>query len=216
MSTSTSTRARHELKHSSASTGTRARTNTRALEHEHQSTRARARCALDHEHGRSSTSTRWPGNQCEPLGERHAKPVRLFFNHVGLHAPGWLYVFGMPPRGYLPVFATLNPQSTCHGPRPGLILAPWYTDGLPACPGAESARKDPRPEEKKCRYAKKAHLYMVILVRTFEYLIQVVHLRQGNKSESSTSTVRGPRKREVRSHQASRLYTGVNDLQYKQ
>ena len=112
--------------------------------------------------------------------------------------------------------ATLNPQSTCHGPRPGLILAPWYTDGLPACPGAESARKDPRPEEKKCRYAKKAHLYMVILVRTFEYLIQVVHLRQGNKSESSTSTVRGPRKREVRSHQASRLYTGVNDLQYKQ
>ena len=135
----------HEHEHEHSST-TRAR--------EHESTRTRAldhSSALEHE----STSTRWPGNQCEPSGERHAKPVGFFFNHVGLRAPGCLYVLGMPPRGYLlPIFATLKPQSTCHGPRPGPTLAPWCSSGLPAFPGAESTRKDTRPEEKKCRWSK--------------------------------------------------------------
>ena len=68
---------------------------------------------------------------------------------VGSHGPGCLYVLGRPPRGYLPFFATLNPQSTCHGPGPGPTLAPWCSGGLPACPATESTRKDPRPEEKK-------------------------------------------------------------------
>ena len=44
--------------------------------------------------------------------------------------------------------ATLPPQSTCHRRRPGPTLAPWCPGGLPACHGAESTRKDPRPEEK--------------------------------------------------------------------
>ena len=155
---SMNTRAR-ALEHSS----TRALINTRAREHEPEatskrysstskrysstSTRARARGALEHEH--SNTSTRWLGNQCEPSGEWHAKPVGQLFNHMGLHAPGWLYVLGMPPRGYLPFLATLSPQSTCHGPRRGPTLAPWCAGRLPACPGAKNTRKDPRQEEKK-------------------------------------------------------------------
>ena len=45
--------------------------------------------------------------------------------------------------------ATLNPQSTCHGPRPGPRRASWCPGGLPICRGAESRRKDPRPKVKK-------------------------------------------------------------------
>ena len=40
----------------------------------------------------------------------------------GFHGPGWLWVVGNGSRGYLPIFSTLNPQHTCHGPRPGPIL----------------------------------------------------------------------------------------------
>ena len=134
--------------HSSTSTSTSTLcTRARARAREQESTRAR-----EHESTKTSTqssSTRWPGHQCESSGERHAKPFGHVFNHVGLHVHGWLYVLGMLPRGYLPVFATLNPQSTCHVPRPGPTLAPWCSGGLPACPGAESTRKDPRPQEKK-------------------------------------------------------------------
>ena len=75
---------------------------------------------------------------------------------MGLHSPGWLYVLGMPPRDYLPVFANLNPHSTYpSGPRPGPKLAPWCTGGLHACPGAENTRKDQRLEEKKMPMCKK-------------------------------------------------------------
>ena len=147
------------------STRARIRERARAHEHEHESSRARApkhSPTLEHEvHSSTSTSTRCPCNECEPSGERHAIPVGRFFNHVGMHAPGWLYVLEMPPRGYLPVLATLNPQSTCHGPRPGPTLAPWCTGGLLACPGAENTRKDPRPDEKKMPMCIKTRLYMV-------------------------------------------------------
>ena len=105
----------------------------------------------------SSTSTRWPGNQCEPSAEfwTTCATRRTFFKtFTGLHWPWWLYVLGMPPRGYLPIFAALNPQSTCRGPRPGPTLAPWCLGGLPACPGADGTRKDPRPEEKKMAMCK--------------------------------------------------------------
>ena len=82
---------------------------------------------------------------------------RTFFNlYVILHGPGWLYVLGMAPRAHLPIFATLNPQSTCHGPRPGSTLAPSCPGGLPACPGAESTRKDPRRQDKKNADVKKS------------------------------------------------------------
>ena len=155
---------KHEHESTSMSSNTNTSTSRRAVEHsptlEHSSTRARARGALEHEHEHSSPSTRWSGNQCEPSGEGHAKDVGYFFDHVGLHASGWLCVLGMPPCGYLPVFATVNPQSTCHGPRPGPTLAPSCTGGLPACPGAESTRKDPRRQEKKKSMCKKTHLYI--------------------------------------------------------
>ena len=77
--------------------------------------------------------------------------------------PGWLYVLGITPRREL-----LLRKSTCHGPRPGPKLAPLCPGGFPVCHGGESTRKDPRPEEKKCRSAKKTHLYIliVILIRT--------------------------------------------------
>ena len=96
--------------------------------------------------------------------ERHAQYVGYFFHlYVGLHWSGWLYVRRMPPRGYLQFFATLSPQSTCHRSRPGPTLAPWCTGGFPACPGAESTRKDPRPEEaKKNDVQNKTNLYIVI------------------------------------------------------
>ena len=50
---------------------------------------------------------------------------------------------------------TSNAQSTRHGAGPGPKLAPWCTGG-PLFPAAESARKDPRPEEKSCVFRKKS------------------------------------------------------------
>ena len=66
----------------------------------------------------------------------------------GLHWPGWLLLVGKRPCGYMPYFATLNTQGTHHRARRGPTLA-TRTGGSPACPAAESARKDPRPQEKK-------------------------------------------------------------------
>ena len=64
---------------------------------------------------------------------------------TGLVASSWSE---SDPRGYLPDFATLSAQSTRHGSRPGPTLATWCTGRSPACPAAESARNDPRSEEK--------------------------------------------------------------------
>ena len=58
--------------------------------------------------------------------------------------------------------ATLNSQSACHGSAKGRNLRPGVRAGSLACHGAESTRKDPRLEEKKCRCATKTHLYIVI------------------------------------------------------
>ena len=113
--------------------------------------RSTARGALEHEYEvarQFSQSRRHNYEQhAQPVG-----PVRGFAWAV------WLYVVGMPPCDYLPIFATLNPQSTCHGPRAGPTLSPWCLGGLPACPGAESTRKDPRTEEKKMPMGKSKHI----------------------------------------------------------
>ena len=50
---------------------------------------------------------------------------------------------------FVPIRATFNAQSARHGARPGFEHAPRCTRALSACPDAESARKDPRPEEKR-------------------------------------------------------------------
>ena len=52
-------------------------------------------------------------------------------------------------------FASLKAHSTRHGARPGPTLGSWCTGGSPACPAAESARKDPWPEEKSFVLRKK-------------------------------------------------------------
>ena len=74
------------------------------------------------------------------------------------------HVLRIPPHGYSPFFATLNLQSTCRGPRPGPTLAPWSSGGLPACPGAESTSKDPRPEEQKNTDVQKKHTFIHIVM----------------------------------------------------
>ena len=65
------------------------------------------------------------------------------------------------------LLATLNPQSTYQGPRPGPTLAPWCSGGLPACPGAESTRKDPRLEEKEMPMCKKNALIHIIVISIY-------------------------------------------------
>ena len=75
---------------------------------------------------------------------------------------------GNGSRGYLPLFAKLKPQSTCHGPRPGPTLAPQCSRGPPACPATESTRKDPRAEEHKHADVQKVnfvHSHMIYTCR---------------------------------------------------
>ena len=58
--------------------------------------------------------------------------------------------------------ATYNPQSTCHGPRPGPKLAYGVRTGSLCANGAESTRIDPRPGEKKVPNGEKTHLYIYV------------------------------------------------------
>ena len=146
-----STRARprpreHHHEHPSTTTSTRARARA-ALEHEHEDelhSRARAR-ALQHQHEVGRHSAR----AVSTLLNEMRNPSEIFSTcaWVCMGLDGSFYALGMLPRGYLPIFATLSTQSTSHGPRPGPTLAPWCSGGLPAGPGAEGTRKDPRPEE---------------------------------------------------------------------
>ena len=67
------------------------------------------------------------------------------------------------------------PEGTCHYEPPEHVprtSARAHTctqcpGGLPACHGAESTRKDPRPEEKNMPKCQKTHLYIVIYVHDF-------------------------------------------------
>ena len=65
------------------------------------------------------------------------------------------------------------PERTCHFQPPehvprtsaGAQTCVWGPGGLPVCHGAESTRKDPRPEKKiKFRRVKKTHSYIYIYV----------------------------------------------------
>ena len=65
------------------------------------------------------------------------------------------------------------PERTCHFEPPEHVprtsaraqTCVRSPGGLPACHGAESARKDPRPEEKKMPKGQKTHLYMYNISR---------------------------------------------------
>ena len=73
-------------------------------------------------------------------------------------APARLYVVGNGSRGYSPVFANLNPQSTCHGPKPGPTLAPQCSHGSRACPASKNTRRTRGQKSKKCRCARNVYL----------------------------------------------------------
>ena len=120
-----------------------ASTSTRALEHEHEheSTNTSTR-ALEHEPEVARQSVRETCGTC----------FLTMWVCMRLGGSSW------SPWLLASFSATLNPQSTCHGPRPGPTLAPWSTGGLPACRGAESTRNDPRSGEKKMLVCKKKRL----------------------------------------------------------
>ena len=88
-------------------------------------------------------------------GTQQQSPKQKQRHFGGLHGPGRLQLGGKRSRGYLPDYAASDTQSTPRGARPGPTLAPWCAGGSPACPAAESARKDPRPEEKKSKFCTK-------------------------------------------------------------
>ena len=91
----------------------------------------------------------------------------------GFHGPGRLQPRGKRSRGYLPEFATLNARSTRHGAQPEPILAPWCTGGPSSCPAAESARKDPRPEENSFVFRKSQNFMHkhIICTRYLSFII---------------------------------------------
>ena len=105
--------------------------STRALEHghEHESTRARV---VKHEVARQSMRA-VSGMTCE------TRRSFFFIVYVGLHAPGWLYVLRMPPRGYLPIFPTPRARATELGQGPNLRRG--FRAGSPHAP-------EPRAREK--------------------------------------------------------------------
>ena len=81
---------------------------------------------------------------------------RFYFLTVwGFYGPAWLWLGGKRSRENEPARATLNAQSTRQGVRQGPTLTLWRTGGSPACPAAESARKDPRPDEKSFVFREK-------------------------------------------------------------
>ena len=80
---------------------------------------------------------------------RYRMGRRTFLNLYLVRGFAWAWMALRARSASRWLLAALNPQRTCHGPRPGSTLAPWCSGGLPACPGAEGTRKDPRPEDKK-------------------------------------------------------------------
>ena len=59
---------------------------------------------------------------------------------------------------------TLNPQSTCHGPRPGPKLAYWVRAGSLCATEPRARGKTRDRKRKKCRRVKKTHLYMCVSI----------------------------------------------------
>ena len=132
----------HEHEHEHESTRARARAR------EHRSTRARASCTRARARGSQAVSASCQENDMRNLSDIFLT-MRVCVRLDGSTCSEYLSVV------YLPVFAILNHQSTCHGPRRGPTPAPWCTGGLPTCPGAENTRKDLRPEE----MCKRKHIY---------------------------------------------------------
>ena len=111
--------------------------------------------------------------------------------YVGLHEPGWLYVRARnpSPRG----LATLNPQSTCHRPRPGPKLACGFRAVSPRATEPRARGKTRGRKRKKCRWAKKTHLYLYICTwskkRLFFALFACENPTRYNTSNQPESTM---------------------------
>ena len=86
----------------------------------------------------------------------------MYYVRVGLHGPGWLYVLGISPRADVPLS---TPRARGTDTSAGAQTCVWGPAGLPVCHGAESTRKDPRPEEKKRGRVKQTDLYIYIYVQ---------------------------------------------------
>ena len=78
------------------------------------------------------------------LKREKKRGVEIELSFSGLHGPGWLYLIRKRSRGYSPDFATLNPQNTHHGARPGPKLTPWCSNVFAACSAAESTERETR------------------------------------------------------------------------
>ena len=74
-----------------------------------------------------------------------------------------------------------NLQSTCHGPRRGPALVQSFTVRLPACPGAERTRNDPRPEEENVHMCKQNIYNIVIYVRGTARSLRAYHRRSPSR-----------------------------------
>ena len=85
------------------------------------------------------------------------------------------------PVVHLPDFSTLNAQSTRDGARPRPTHSPWCTGGLPACHAAESARKDPRPQDKRSFvFRKKGQFHTCMCMYKF-FAAYVARSRRGSE-----------------------------------
>ena len=77
---------------------------------------------------------------------------------VGLQGPGWLYVFGMPPRGDVRL-VTPRTRATDLGQDPNLRAG---SGRAPCVPRSREHEKRPSAGREKYRRAKKTHTYMVM------------------------------------------------------
>ena len=81
--------------------------------------------------------------------------------------------------------STLNPQSTCHGPRPGPKLAYWVRAGS-LCATEPIARGKTRGQKRKeCRRVKKTRLYIRMYV---DGMLNVETYARGGEKRLLTAT----------------------------
>ena len=84
-------------------------------------------------------------------------PMPFFNLYVGLHGPGWLYVLGMLPRGYLPLW---TPRARATDVGQSLVFR-----GVPCVPRSRELEKRPAAGREKNTVSwctTKTHVYIVI------------------------------------------------------
>ena len=98
---------------------------------------------------RSENKKQGSSARCQQNSEKHAHPVGHSLHlYVGLHAPGWLYVVGMPPRADEPL-STPRARATDLGRGPNLRMASGRAPCVP-----RSREHEERPAAGKEKNAK--------------------------------------------------------------